>query len=190
MVGEESFYSGVSDLDHEALQLTIALAQDSAFRTPSVREIELADAVVVVGEDVTNTSPRIALALRQSVRNRAIDLAKGARIPAWQDAAVRELAQHDRSPLAILNPYATRLDDISSELVIGSPSELVAVAGAIANNISGKAPIVTSDDPRVEQIAKNLVGAKRPLIIAGGSAGCIDYIKAACLLYTSDAADE
>ena len=179
LVGEESFYSGVSDLDHEALQLTIALAQDSAFRTPSVREIELADAVVVVGEDVTNTSPRIALALRQSVRNRAIDLAKGAQIPAWQDAAVRELAQHDRSPLAILNPYATRLDDISSELVIGSPSELVAVAGAIANNISGKAPIVTSEDPRVEQIAKNLVGAKRPLIIAGGSAGCIDYIKAA-----------
>ena len=182
LVGEDRFFSGLSDSDHEAIQLTLSLAQYSAFRSPSVKEIELADAVIVIGEDVTNTSPRIALALRQSVRNHAIDLAKQSQIPAWQDAAVRELAQHERSPLAILTPYTTRLDDIASEIVIGPPSQLIEVAGAIANAISDNAPKIVSADDKVGQIAEYLVEAKRPLIVSGGSAGRIDFIKVAANL--------
>ena len=179
LVGDENFYSGISDAEHEATQLILSLAKDSAFHAPSVREIELADAVIVVGEDVTNVAPRIALALRQSVRNKAKELAEDCNIPQWQDAAVRELAQHDRSPLAILSSYATRLDDIASDMVIDSPTEIANIAAAVANRISGNAPVASSDDASVAQIAAQLIEAKRPLVIAGSTSGSVSHIQAA-----------
>ena len=179
LVGHENFYSGISDSEHEATQLILSLARDTAFNTPSVREIEKADAVVVVGEDITNVAPRIALALRQSVRNKAKELAEGSNIPAWQDAAVKELAQNDRSPLAILSSYATRLDDVASDVVIDSPSELTSIGSAIASSISDKAPSANSNEDTVSRIADQLVNAKRPLVIAGSSVGNIGLIKVA-----------
>ena len=179
LVGDENFYSGISDAEHEATQLILSLAKDSAFHAPSVREIELADAVIVVGEDVTNVAPRIALALRQSVRNKAKELAEDCNIPQWQDAAVRELAQHDRSPLAILSSYATRLDDIASDMVIDSPTEITNIAAAVANRISGNAPAASSDGASVAQIAAQLSEAKRPLVIAGSTSGRVSHIQAA-----------
>ena len=108
MVGDENFFAGYSDDEHESMAAILTLASDKAFHNPSVREIEEADAVLILGEDVTNVAPRIALALRQSVRNKAMDLASESRIPQWQDAAVRELAQHERSPLSILSPAVSR----------------------------------------------------------------------------------
>ena len=161
-VGESNFYSGLSDIDNEAIQLTLSLGQDSSFRSPSIKEIEAADAVIIIGEDVTNTSPRLALALRQSVRNHATELAKQAQIPAWQDAAVRELAQHERSPLILLTPYATRLDDVASDILVGPPSELVEVAGVIASAISENAPKTDGQRDAATQIADALINANRP----------------------------
>ena len=179
LVGDENFYSGVSDAEHESVQLILSLAKDSAFHAPSVKEIESADAVIIIGEDVTNVAPRIALALRQSVRNKAMELADGCNIPQWQDAAVRELAQHDRSPLAILSSYATRLDDVASDVVIDSPVALANIAAAIANKVSSAAPASSINHEAVEQIAEQLSNAKRPLVIAGSSAGSIAQIQAA-----------
>jgi NADH-quinone oxidoreductase subunit G len=179
LVGDENFYSGISDAEHEATQLILSLAKDSAFHAPSVKEIEAADAIIIIGEDVTNVAPRIALALRQSVRNKAMELADGCNIPQWQDAAVRELAQHDRSPLAILSSYATRLDDVASDVVIDSPAALINIAAAVANKISGNAPASSASDDVVEKIASQLGDAKHPLIIAGSSAGNIGQLQAA-----------
>ncbi|MBL4820441.1 MAG: NADH-quinone oxidoreductase subunit NuoG, partial [Gammaproteobacteria bacterium] len=110
LVGEENFHAGCSDTEFDLLRAILEIHRDPDFHCPSIKEIEQADAILIVGEDVTNVAPRAALALRQSVRNRAGELAAAARIPAWQDAAVRELAQDDKSPLYILSGYATRLD--------------------------------------------------------------------------------
>lgn len=181
MVGEENFFSGYSDAEHETMQVILALAADAAFHSPSVREIEQADAVLILGEDVTNVAPRIALALRQSVRNKAMELADESRIPQWQDAAVRELAQHERSPLSILSPSVSRLDDIASNKVIESLDEVAAMGYEIANRISTGAPQAKASSEHAEVIAsivKELQAAKRPLVIAGNSNGS-DVIKAA-----------
>ncbi|MFT7294064.1 MAG: NADH-quinone oxidoreductase subunit G, partial [Pseudohongiellaceae bacterium] len=110
LVGKENFFAGYSDVEHESMQLINKLMQDSTFHSPSIKEIEQADAILILGEDVTNVAPRIALALRQSVRQRAQELAAANNIPQWQDAAVRELAQRELSPLTALTPYATRLE--------------------------------------------------------------------------------
>jgi NADH-quinone oxidoreductase subunit G len=182
LVGEENFYAGYSDSEHESMQLILKLAKDSAFHSPSVREIEQADAVLILGEDVTNIAPRIALALRQSVRNKARELAGESRIPQWQDAAVRELAQHERSPLSILSPAISRLDDIASERIIDSLPNLISLGHQIANKISNSAPASTmgslEHNKVIAEIAQKLQAAKRPLIIAGNSNGS-ELIKAA-----------
>lgn len=173
-VGAENFYAGMSETEFETVQLHIELAKDPVFHIPSIREIEQADAILILGEDVTNVAPRIALALRQSVRNRAKELASGCNIPQWQDAAVRELAQRDLSPLCSLTTYSTRLDDIASDSLVDSEAELTAIAYAIANVLSASAPKATANKANaqlVQRVAAQLQGAKRPLIIAGSSGG-------------------
>ncbi|MBT6057062.1 MAG: NADH-quinone oxidoreductase subunit NuoG [Gammaproteobacteria bacterium] len=181
LVGADNFFSGMSDEEFESANLILQLNKDKAFHSPSIREIEQADAILIVGEDVTNTAPRIALALRQSVRNKAMELADQSRIPRWQDAAVRELAQHDRSPLSILSGYKTRLDDVADDEIIDSIPRLASFAQAIAGSLSGKAEQIQVEDGQVaavEKIAEQLKSAKRPLVIAGSSQGA-ELIKAA-----------
>ena len=181
MVGEENFYAGYSDVEHESMQVLLGLASDTAFHSPSVREIEMADAVLILGEDVTNVAPRIALALRQSVRNKAKDLADESRIPQWQDSAVRELAQHDLSPLSIISSAVSRLDDVASDKVIESLSVVAAMGHQIANKISASAPKAdcsAAHDQIIEKVVEQLKAAKRPLIIAGNSNGS-EVIRAA-----------
>lgn len=176
LVGEENFYAGMSAAEFDCVQLHIQLARDPAFHIPSVREIEQADAVLILGEDVTNVAPRIALALRQSVRNKAKELAAACKIPQWQDAAVRELAQRQNSPLCVLSPYATRLDDIASDCVIDSHAVLRNVAYAIASAIASAAPEAKPAKERaelVQRVAAQLLSARRPLIIAGSSGGAV-----------------
>ena len=55
----------------------------------SVDSDDICITVLVLGEDMTNTAPRLALALRQSVLNLALELVEGLKIPGWLDAAVR-----------------------------------------------------------------------------------------------------
>lgn len=177
LVGEDNFYSGCSDSEHEALLLIQNLLQDSKFNSPSIKQIEQADAILIIGEDLTNTAPRIALALRQSVRQKALELAQENRIPSWQDAAVRELAQHELSPLTLLTPYATRLEDIAAQSVVDSIDVLLDLSSEIASTI--KDNTANSSSGLAAQVANQLLEAKRPLIIAGTTAEDVNTIKAA-----------
>jgi NADH-quinone oxidoreductase subunit G len=184
LVGDDNFYSGFADSEHADVQTIIELTGDATFNSPSVKDIEKADAIIILGEDVTNTAPRIALALRQSVRNKALSLASECRIPQWQDAAVRELAQHERSPLCSLSSYATRLEDVTSDSIIDAPAVLAAIGFGIANKLSAKAPAPAADTVSayadiIERVAEQLAQAKRPLIIAGTGGGNPELMSAA-----------
>ena len=53
LVGEANFYPGIANNEHAVNQLILELHKDKAFHTPSVREIERADAVIIIGEDIT-----------------------------------------------------------------------------------------------------------------------------------------
>lgn len=182
LVGDERFFAGVGAAEHSINQLMLQLNRDADFHVASIRDIEHCDAVLILGEDVTNVSPRVALAVRQAVHNRARELAAANNIPTWQDAAVRELAQHERSPLAILHTHATRLDDVATERLIAGQRELAQVAFAVANALHGEAPAVNLPDElktTARAIASLFSKARRPLIIAGSSCGNIDLVKAA-----------
>lgn len=117
MVGKNNFSAGSSDLDAKLVGSILSILQTTTAINPSIKKMESADAVLILGEDVTNTAPRVALALRQAVRNKAFELAEQMGLPLWQDAAVRNLAQDNLSPLIIVSAMDTRLDDISSNSI-------------------------------------------------------------------------
>ena len=183
IVGTENFNSGVAD--HESALISAALdqLQNGSVTTPSLRKAETADAVFVLGEDVTNTAPRLALALRQSVRNLAKEMASEMRIPLWQDEAVRVLAQDRLSPLYIVACTDTPLDDVAVSSTSMNPRDTARLGFAVAAVIDASLPNVeglSADMQALAQtIAIGLSKAKRPLIVSGTGSQSIEVIQAA-----------
>jgi len=152
-------------------------------RTPSLREVAAADAVFILGEDVTNTAPLLGLSLRQSVRQKPIGKAKEISVPLWNDAAVRGVVQDEKGPLFIAATHATRLDEIATGTYAGPPDHLARLGFAIAHALDPAAPAVPDADEEVislaRTIADSLKAADRPVVISGVSTGSEAVLRAA-----------
>ena len=183
LVGEENFFLGLDDTEHTLLNTIIELMRNGGVHSPSLRETEQADAVLILGEDVTHSAPRLALSLRQAVRNASFDLARTMHIPLWQDAAVRALEKQALSPVFIASICATRLDDVATNTYHGSPEDIARLGFAIAHCLdeSAPAPVALSDREQslASTIADSLKQAKRPLIVSGTSCSSLAVIQAA-----------
>ncbi len=175
LVGAEHFSSGIGAGELELLQLALKILQDSPLPTPSLREIEAHDAVFVLGEDLTQTAARIALALRQSVKGKAEEMAASLKVQPWLDAAVRNIAQRALSPMFIASLADTRLDDVAAECLHAAPDELARLGFAVAHAIDAEAPAVEGLAPATaelaQRIADSLLAAERPLVVSGTSLG-------------------
>jgi len=171
LVGPDRFYCGMSDPEYGLVRLMIELLRRGPAQIPTLREIESCDAVFVVGEDVTSTAPRMALGLRQSVRQEPMRAAEKMRIPLWLDHAVRELTQDARGPLFVATPSGTRLDDIAARTFRGAPDDIARLAFAVAHAIDSGAPAVPDLSGEMAglagRIAAALSAAQRPLIVSG-----------------------
>src|SRR5208283_2097086 len=99
LVGKDNFYSGMSAQEHNLVSLIIDILQNGPARSPSLHDVEMADVVLILGEDVTNTAPMLDLALRQAARNKPKEMLARMNIPAWEDSAVRNAVQDDTGPL-------------------------------------------------------------------------------------------
>jgi NADH-quinone oxidoreductase subunit G len=182
LTGVERFCMGVSERERRLLRLAHALLRDGGARAASVRDVETADAALVLGEDVPEVAPRLALALRQLVRQAPMKIADDLGIPRWNDAAVREAIQHERGPLFVAATTDTRLDDIATALHRAAPDELGRLGFAIAHAIDPAAPDVeVADEVRAlaVRIGEALLAAARPIIVAGTTAGSEPLLQAA-----------
>ena len=167
LVGADNFAPGVSALEQPLLERAARLLQGSRARIASLADVESADAVLILGDDVTHTAPRLALALRQSVRNRAYEMAAALQLQPWQDAAIRNLAQEQRSPLISVTPGSTRLDDVAERTLHLAPGEIAGFAAAVAAALGDDSQSAGSDDAAA--VAAILRAARRPLVVAGTS---------------------
>ncbi|MCU1736463.1 MULTISPECIES: NADH-quinone oxidoreductase subunit NuoG [unclassified Pseudomonas] len=183
LVGAEHFYSGIEAAELERIRLVLQVLNDSPLPVPNMRDIEDHDAVFVLGEDLTQTAARMALALRQSVKGKAEDMAEAMRVQPWLDAAVKNIGQHALNPLFIASIAETKLDDIAEECVHAAPDDLARIGFAVAHALDASAPAVEGLDAEAlalaQRIADALLAAKRPLIIAGTSLGSKALIEAA-----------
>lgn len=195
LLGDDNFCGGMADYEAELVEQSRSIMASGAILSPSMSQVETADAVLILGEDVTNTTPRLALALRQSVRNLANEMAADMRIPLWQDEAVRNLAQDQLSPLFIIAMSNTRLDDVAETSIAMSPNEIARFGYAVAAQIDTSLPAVSglgeATNQLVTRTAKALGDAKRPLLVSGTGAQNRAVIDAAAAiakaLNTSDA---
>jgi NADH-quinone oxidoreductase subunit G len=171
LVGPERFHLGVSEEDARLLSSMLKILREGPARTPSVHGVEQCDAVLILGEDVTNVAPRLALALRQSVRQQPLQIADKLKIARWHDAAVRDAIQHEKGPLFIATPSATKLDEVATRTYRGAPDDIARLGFAVAHALNAEAPEVTDLADEVGalagQIAQALLDAHRPLVIAG-----------------------
>lgn len=183
LVGADNFYSGIAAGELANIRLIRDILQNGPLPTPTLRDVELHDAIFVLGEDLTQTAARLALALRQAVKGKATEIAAGARIQDWHMAAVQNVAQHARHPLFIASVTETRLDDVAAESVHAAPADLARIGFAVAHAIDPSAPAVDGLEAEaqalVQRIADALLAAQRPLIVSGASLGDKALIEAA-----------
>ncbi len=177
LVGAQNFCAGIPQAELDLQREAIRLLSQGPVRTPSLREIEQCDAVLILGEDVTNSSPMIDLAMRQAVRRQPMAYAAKLKIPEWDDASVRYATQGMRGPLHLSTPAVTKLDEIAATVHRAAPSDIARLGYAIAEAIaSGQA---SQGDDAIQKIAQDLLAAKNPVIISGPSLGSFDVLHAA-----------
>jgi NADH-quinone oxidoreductase subunit G len=183
LVGAENFYCGVGETELRHIRLALQIAQTTPARMPALREMESSDAVFVLGEDVTQTAPRIALALRQAVKTRAVAMAAASKIPDWQIAAVQHIGQREKSPLFVASFNATRLDDVAESTFNGAADDLARLGFAVAHAIDSAAPAVPdlseAQAVAAQRIAQALLQSQKPLVVSGTGAGSDAVLHAA-----------
>jgi NADH-quinone oxidoreductase subunit G len=179
LVGAERFYDGIPGVEAGLLSVMLEILRAGPARTPSVQEVETADAVLVLGEDLSNTAPRMALAVRQATRQQPLAAAERLQIPLWLDAAVREVAQNARGPLFLATPAATRLDGIATRTIRAAPDDLARLGFAIAHALDPGVPAPDMELDGAREIAEALRQAKRPVVIAGPTLGSEALLDAA-----------
>jgi len=183
LVGPDRFYSGMFAREHGLISLIIDILQKGPARTPSLGDVEGADAVLVLGEDLTSTAPLLDLALRQSVRNKPQERAEKIHIPSWDDNAVRNATQDVTGPLYIASAAGTKLDAIATKTYHVAPDAIARLGFAIAHELDPTSPAVfgLQDETlkSAQEIGETLRNAKSPLIISGTSLGSDAVVQAA-----------
>ncbi len=178
LVGPDRFHSGMADDEARLIKRMVEILRSGPMRTPTLREIEECDAVFILGEDLTNVAPRMALSVRQSVRQQPKEIAKDLKIPLWLDHGVRDAVQGAQGPLYIATPYATRLDDVATATFHAAPDDLARLGFAVAHALDPRAPSL-GEFPIAAEIAGALKAAKKPLVISGTSCASEAVLQAA-----------
>jgi NADH-quinone oxidoreductase subunit G len=178
LVGPDHFHTGMADNEATVAARMVEILRRGPMRTPTLREIEECDAVFILGEDLTSVAPRMALSVRQSVRQQPMEIAKRLNIPLWMDHGVRDALQDAKGPLYIATPYATRLDEIATATFHAAPDDLARLGFAVAHALDTRAPS-PEDFPLATEIAGALKAAKKPLVISGMSCASEAVIEAA-----------
>ena len=183
LVGPENFFMGVSDTDVRLISLVTDILRNGPVHAASLSDVSLADAVLVLGEDVSNVAPLLELSLRKSILRKPSAIARELHIAPWNDAAVREALQTQRGPLFIATTHGTDLDAAATQAYHATPQEIARLGFAVAGLLDPDAPPVPQLPADVyalaQKIAGQLMDSDRPLVISGTSCGSKMVIEAA-----------
>lgn len=194
-VGAENFHSGMADQEQRLVERMVEVLRDGKVRAPSLHDVETSDAVLILGEDVTQTAPLLALAVRQAVKVLPRKEAQKLRIADWDDAATREVVQYNKGPLYIATPAGTKLDEVATATYRAAPDDVARLGFAVAQELNPAAPAVKglkkASRDLAKAIARSLKEAEHPVVVCGsgsGSQGVIDAARQVALALTTDEA--
>ncbi|TCM61792.1 NADH dehydrogenase subunit G [Acinetobacter calcoaceticus] len=171
LVGQANYSTGMTQKEQQLVELAASIMQSEGIYNPGMREIESYDAVLILGEDLTQTAPRMALSVRQAAKNKAKQMSADRRTQDWLAEPVQRIGQDEKSPIYILAATQTRLADVATGEVVASPNDIARLGFAVAAALKGAIILDLNDDAKAfaEQIAATLKAAKKPLIISGTS---------------------
>lgn len=175
-----NFYADCSDQALAIIQHQLQLYQQNGNTPCTLTELESADCVLIIGEDVSNTAPRLALCLRQMVRNHGIANANALGIAQWQDHAVRNLAQELKSPLFVIGHSDSKLSDVArvhqimtleqQELLLTQVKHhLMSATNQTPSGNQAQRPDDQQTPGLAETIANSLLQSQRPAFVWGSS---------------------
>lgn len=183
LVSKENFYTGLSGNEQDLESLILHVLRNSGIHTPSLREIESYDAVLILGEDITQTGARMALAVRQAIKGKKREIATVNKVANWHSSAINNIGKSAKYKLFITNVDLTKLDDIATWSYCAPVVDQARLGFAIAHAIDNTAPAVTDlnndNEIQLNIVVNCLVRASKPLIISGSHAGSLDIIAAA-----------
>ena len=182
-VGPDRFFLGIDDRERRLLSTVLTILRTGPVPSASIQDAEESDAVFVLGEDLLNSAPRLALALLQSVRQQPMKRADELKIPRWDDAAVRNAVQDRRGPLFLTGYRRTWFHDYATENYFAAPDDIARLGFFVEQSIDKdnfSVPDISKDvRDRAHRIAEALKRAERPLVIAGTGSGSHATIEAA-----------
>ena len=193
LVGFDNFSTGMSHQQQTLTNKCIEVLSTEGIYNPSMTDIESHDAVLILGEDITQTSSRVALSVRQAAKNEALKMAAAVQTQPWLAEPVQRIAQGALSPVYIIDVTQTKLDDISKVSVVATPEDITNLGFKVASEIANladdlaqiSAPVVEQSadtDPMqalAQQIAYDLITANKPLVVSGSSLSSTALMEAA-----------
>jgi NADH-quinone oxidoreductase subunit G len=186
LVGPNNFFRGMSDTDDRLVSAVLEVAADPRLRLGSAADVRGADAVLVLGEDLTNTAPMLDLTIRTWLHLRPNEVEERNHIRRWNDAGITRIKRREPSALWIATTHATELDAVAAETHRAAPEDLVRLALAIAHEVDAEAPAVPGLGEDEAELARRWAAAlgsgTAPLVVAGCSSGSAELVRAAAHL--------
>ncbi len=199
LVGFDNFSTGLNHQQQALVSKCIEVLSTEGIYNPGMTDIESHDAVLVLGEDITQTSSRVALSVRQAAKNEGLKMAAALKTQAWLAEPVKRIAQDALSPVYVIDVTQTKLEDISKASVVATPEDIIKLGFKVANEIANFADDLSEiTDPQAheqqntddnvdiddmqalaQQIAYDLIQADQPLIVSGSSLSSTALIEAA-----------
>jgi len=171
LVGPHRFYNGLSETQTQVLSTITEILKNSPLQSASLSQIGMADAVFILGEDVSNSAPMIELALRQAALTKPSVIPEKMHIEKWNDYPFREAIGQEKSPIYIATCNTTVIDEIAKGTYRASPDDIARLGFAVAHEIDAQAPAIGDISKEMKAIAKmiaeDLKAAQRPLVISG-----------------------
>lgn len=180
--GAEFFSLGYSKTKMQLA--SIHINEFSQLPMASLRQAEQSDLILNFGEDVTQSSPRVALALRQALRNASFTKAEKIGIPKWQDDAVRTCGGKLLTPLYAVNVQNTKLDNQAKQVIVTPTSKITALVNALSQLVTNQVQFESlthlndGELAFLEQCLHDIRQAKSPLIVGGWSLKSPELLKA------------
>lgn len=172
LVGAQSFYAGISRAEGKLILRIIEILRNGKVKTPSLNSVKEYETVFIIGEDVTNTAPMLALNLRQAAKKKPVELAKAMKIHEWNDAAIRDVVQGITGPFFIATAHATKLDEIATCSYHAHPDQIARLAAAVAHEVNIHLPEVEMDEETSklsQAITTAMLESNKILIVSGTS---------------------
>jgi len=189
LVGKDNYYSGISKKEQALTEIVHDFHQKSGIPSPSLKQIEKADALFILGEDLVNTAPMIGLSVREASRNSGKEMAAKLGIPGWNAQPVIQVTQDIKTPLFIATPFNDSLDELAEQTFRASYDDIASLGFAVASCLNPEAPLwkMKNNEQQLlaEKIALTLKNAKNPVIISGINCGDENVVHAACNIATA-----